>query len=696
MSVLNTYPHELNGEVNIVTDSIDINGSIYAVGIYNDIYLYLTKFNYNNTIDTTFGHNGFNKYCKISSKSLSIIFSQTYSTNFTNKNANVKMLYKNDKIYVFLTNNDTPVTFIIARFNIDGTLDNTYYDSGYYAHDNTDDLTFVDAISINESIVLLCQNKFTNGQIHLIYLNSNGIVTNTITVNSSDFNISSFNNDNSGDWNAVSMHFDSDENIYVGINIINSNTANSYGGIFKISRTFSIDESFGTNGIFTYSANSFNNTLIRDIIIYTSSSRSNKIYALFTDNTNKEFIICKLKVDGSSDTSFNSNGIKKITDSNFTPIIYTSTLDHNSTYIISGTYFNFATLEEKLFYYKIKSDGSTESDDLVNSLGFYEYENRTVLDNTKYTEIYSIILGTSTIYSNGKRYDFVPIKTENVIYSDTDFNPNTTNGYDILYDWVKTNGDPSDPYARHTFTLTDETNYPFANGTYQISASSDINPSYIHNLHIVLENEGTGTTSGLDWVTTNGSYVWNGVVSSANGDIVTTSTNCVDYVGSWVQISLPYSLKLYEYNISRSSHLPYLNPTYQHFLGSNDGGATFDFIQSKTGSYDGVNIKWNERAITSTKGYSTIRMVVEEIGGNGDRANSINIEHWDLKGQVVEFLADTENKQTVAFMQSSPYKPYSPPPVIGMMFNNMTYYKSGSLGAGHGTIVNNRSKTRRT
>ena len=65
MSVLNTYPHELNGEVNIVTDSIDINGSIYAVGIYNDIYLYLTKFNYNNTIDTTFGHNGFNKYCKI-------------------------------------------------------------------------------------------------------------------------------------------------------------------------------------------------------------------------------------------------------------------------------------------------------------------------------------------------------------------------------------------------------------------------------------------------------------------------------------------------------------------------------------------------------------------------------------------------------------------------------------------------------
>jgi ELWxxDGT repeat protein len=34
-------------------------------------------------------------------------------------------------------------------------------------------------------------------------------------------------------------------------------------------------------------------------------------------------------------------------------------------------------------------------------------------------------------------------------------------------------------------------------------------------------------------------------------------------------------------------------------------------------------------------------------------------------------------------------------PVIGM-FNNMTYYKPGSLGAGHGTVVNSRSKTRRT
>lgn len=35
------------------------------------------------------------------------------------------------------------------------------------------------------------------------------------------------------------------------------------------------------------------------------------------------------------------------------------------------------------------------------------------------------------------------------------------------------------------------------------------------------------------------------------------------------------------------------------------------------------------------------------------------------------------------------------PPSFGM-FNNMTYYKSDSLGAGHGTMVNSRAKRRRT
>ena len=38
----------------------------------------------------------------------------------------------------------------------------------------------------------------------------------------------------------------------------------------------------------------------------------------------------------------------------------------------------------------------------------------------------------------------------------------------------------------------------------------------------------------------------------------------------------------------------------------------------------------------------------------------------------------------------------TPTQVIGMMFNNMTYYKSGSLGSGHGTTVNSRLKRRRT
>jgi len=60
-------------------------------------------------------------------------------------------------------------------------------------------------------------------------------------------------------------------------------------------------------------------------------------------------------------------------------------------------------------------------------------------------------------------------------------------------------------------------------------------------------------------------------------------------------------------------------------------------------------------------------------------------------------LLISANIQTYIFDLNIGEPTISPSPiVIGMMFNNMTYYKSGSLGTGHGTMVNSRAKIRRT
>ena len=65
--------------------------------------------------------------------------------------------------------------------------------------------------------------------------------------------------------------------------------------------------------------------------------------------------------------------------------------------------------------------------------------------------------------------------------------------------------------------------------------------------------------------------------------------------------------------------------------GSNDNGATFEFIDDFTTTYSSSGNDNQTVNVTSSKGYNIIRMIVKTTHGYGP----INMELWSLTGNVV-------------------------------------------------------------
>ena len=206
---------------------------------------------------------------------------------------------------------------------------------------------------------------------------------------------------------------------------------------------------------------------------------------------------------------------------------------------------------------------------------------------------------------------------ENIIQSD--FDPTT-----VLSNWAT---NTSNNYF--TYTLSGNNTYSFANGTYDISAS-DINSVYGLKLNQVLK-DGGGSYNGYDWHGQS-NYDDSGVPPNT----YVTTVDGVDYNGSWIQLALPYKLRLTQVALTGRYE------TYGDFseqmpkdvimAGSNDNGATFEYIVDVSFSRTvGTNNHQTQNA-TATNGYSIIRMVIKKSHGLG----GMNLEYWNVTGHVVE------------------------------------------------------------
>jgi len=183
-----------------------------------------------------------------------------------------------------------------------------------------------------------------------------------------------------------------------------------------------------------------------------------------------------------------------------------------------------------------------------------------------------------------------------------------------------------------SYTLTGETTYTFANGTYNINVS-DYHSSNGLKLNQVLA-DGGGSYNGYDWHgdPNTGAY-------DSNGNPPSTYSSTVDsvtYNGSWIQLSLPYKLEITEVHIT-GRYLAANTATVDRYpkdalmAGSNDNGATFEFIDDFTTTYTSNSNNRQTVNVTSSKGYYLIRMHVKTTYGAGP----MNMEHWSLTGNVV-------------------------------------------------------------
>ena len=212
------------------------------------------------------------------------------------------------------------------------------------------------------------------------------------------------------------------------------------------------------------------------------------------------------------------------------------------------------------------------------------------------------------------------------VLSETEYT-NTTALTPVIGDTIsRTDTDASNV----TITLSDNTNYPFANGDYTISLSSRyINANQISLAAVLDEDpptEGGAFNEYMYWEFRWTSY---GTDRTPDNDCpTTTASNNNDYVGEYIQLEMPYKTTLNTTRImNRTSNSAY-KPDEFVLLGKNSGSSVFDYIGTKTGVNDlftgsltgtvftfNSNTPYDTYRIVVTKAYQYVQMGIWSITG---------------------------------------------------------------------------------
>jgi hypothetical protein len=241
----------------------------------------------------------------------------------------------------------------------------------------------------------------------------------------------------------------------------------------------------------------------------------------------------------------------------------------------------------------------------------------------------------------------------------------------VLANWGPSN---TDTYV-YNYTLSGNTDYTFANGTYDISQSDyDTLNDYHKFLHrVVSSNSSNGDGHhGYDWHT---SPSYNSSTGYADGSITTTTNTSTTYTGSWIQMKLPYGLNIKKVSIDKRYSFTTANPKDAHLLGSNDDGATFYHIADI--SLNPTNLEELDITIPSTAVYNLIRMVVSRNYNNV----YCHIDYWSFVGDVYQYqyviqepitkIVDVSNN-SIFRLDSGDGNGFEDKPAI--TFNNNTTY----------------------
>jgi uncharacterized delta-60 repeat protein len=201
------------------------------------------------------------------------------------------------------TNSNTSSGFI-ARYNTNGSLDNTFGTSGVF----TPTLGSLNSLA---SVVLQSDGKIiavgpvlvgTTYNLLSIRLNANGNLDNSFGINGiQTFSIGSIST------NPVSVKLQTDGKIIIGFQNNSIFTNNIDFGVLRLNASGTLDSSFGNNGILILSF--FNSDdILRDIEIQPDGKIIASGYAVDDINLNYKYALARINSDGSLDSSFGTNG----------------------------------------------------------------------------------------------------------------------------------------------------------------------------------------------------------------------------------------------------------------------------------------------------------------------------------------------------------------------------------------------------
>lgn len=330
--------------VDFASDGIQLSDNKILVGGYanqNGQDNLVLKYLSNGQLDTSFGNNG-----------VSIIELGTTSSQVR------KIGTQSDGKIILAgrAGNSGPAHSTISRLNQDGTLDLSFGVNGYVTHISGSE-SDIQGLSIldNDKIIVVGYTLNSNADIKVIKLNSNGTYDNSF-----------------GNNGVVILDFGS-LGIRAFCSIMNGNKI-LIGGVIccnpdesslvlQLNADGSLDTSFGNNG-WNYAYFGSSTGFYDHDRFLTITLKDNKIYAvgskLFT-SIDYQINLAKFNIDGSLDTSFDSDGMLTINTSSQKDFIHDIKILEDNSILMAGIS-SFSSTSSSFLMVKLNPDGTLNSD----------------------------------------------------------------------------------------------------------------------------------------------------------------------------------------------------------------------------------------------------------------------------------------------------------------------------------------------
>jgi len=179
---------------------------------------------------------------------------------------------------------------------------------------------------------------------------------------------------------------------------------------------------------------------------------------------------------------------------------------------------------------------------------------------------------------------------------------------------------PPAPMSSYLLDTTSNASVTYGQGKYVASASSEYN-QYGNSWNCFDKTATAGWVSQTPVYSASSPY-------SYTGSVTTVDTLGNSYAGEWLQLQMPVSVLLSNYQMTSDAVYYQKDPTKWWILGSRDG-TNWTLVDSRTG------ITWSSAgqvqtfSVSSSQSYNFYRMVVNQVSGNGQLAS---FAEWTLNG----------------------------------------------------------------